>query len=398
MENIKVNIWNGGIKLKRKLAPIILILLIFTNSLGVYANADLKVDAKAAILMEVNTGEIIYKLNEHERLAPASITKIMTMLLGVEALNSGRISLNDKVIISNHASRMGGSQVYLEAGETQTVEDLFRAIAIRSANDASVALAEHIAGSEEIFVKMMNEKAKELGMENTHFANASGLPNENHYVSAYDVAIMSKELLKYPIVNEWLTTYMYDLKVGRNKNSIQTMVNTNRLVKEYEGTTGIKTGSTNEAGFCISASAKRGDLELIAVVLGSKTSQIRFDEAKRMLDYGFANFESINIGKKGDIVATLPVEKGKLYEVDIMLERDSFVLLPKGESGNIEKDVVLPDIIKSPMSAGDVVGELIIRLNGKVIDRVNLVIKSEVEKANLLNILNRTIKSYLKGR
>ena len=348
--------------------------------------------------MEVNTGEIIYKLNEHERLAPASITKIMTMLLGVEALNSGRISLNDKVIISNHASRMGGSQVYLEAGETQTVEDLFRAIAIRSANDASVALAEHIAGSEEIFVKMMNEKAKELGMENTHFANASGLPNENHYVSAYDVAIMSKELLKYPIVNEWLTTYMYDLKVGRNKNSIQTMVNTNRLVKEYEGTTGIKTGSTNEAGFCISASAKRGDLELIAVVLGSKTSQIRFDEAKRMLDYGFANFESINIGKKGDIVATLPVEKGKLYEVDIMLERDSFVLLPKGESGNIEKDVVLPDIIKSPMSAGDVVGELIIRLNGKEIDRVNLVIKSEVEKANLLNILNRTIKSYLKGR
>lgn len=398
MENIKVNIWNGGIKLKRKLAPIILILLIFTNSLGVYANADLKVDAKAAILMEVNTGEIIYKLNEHERLAPASITKIMTMLLGVEALNSGRISLNDKVIISNHASRMGGSQVYLEADETQTVEDLFRAIAIRSANDASVALAEHIAGSEEIFVKMMNEKAKELGMENTHFANASGLPNENHYVSAYDVAIMSKELLKYPIVNEWLTTYMYDLKVGRNKNSIQTMVNTNRLVKEYEGTTGIKTGSTNEAGFCISASAKRGDLELIAVVLGSKTSQIRFDEAKRMLDYGFANFESINIGKKGDIVATLPVEKGKLYEVDIMLERDSFVLLPKGESGNIEKDVVLPDIIKSPMSAGDVVGELIIRLNGKEIDRVNLVIKSEVEKANLLNILNRTIKSYLKGR
>jgi len=398
VENIKVNIWNGGIKLKRKLAPIILILLIFTNSLGVYANADLKVDAKAAILMEVNTGEIIYKLNEHERLAPASITKIMTMLLGVEALNSGRISLNDKVIISNHASRMGGSQVYLEAGETQTVEDLFRAIAIRSANDASVALAEHIAGSEEIFVKMMNEKAKELGMENTHFANASGLPNENHYVSAYDVAIMSKELLKYPIVNEWLTTYMYDLKVGRNKNSIQTMVNTNRLVKEYEGTTGIKTGSTNEAGFCISASAKRGDLELIAVVLGSKTSQIRFDEAKRMLDYGFANFESINIGKKGDIVATLPVEKGKLYEVDIMLERDSFVLLPKGESGNIEKDVVLPDIIKSPMSAGDVVGELIIRLNGKEIDRVNLVIKSEVEKANLLNILNRTIKSYLKGR
>lgn len=398
MENIKVNIWNGGIKLKRRLAPIIILLLIFTNSLGVFANADLKVDAKAALLMDVNTGEIIYKLNEHERLAPASITKIMTMLLGVEALNLGRISLDDKVLVSKHASGMGGSQVYLEAGETQTVEDLFRAIAIRSANDASVALAEHIAGSEEIFVQMMNDKAKELGMENTHFANASGLPNENHFVSAYDVAIMSKELLKYPIVHEWLTTYMYDLQVGRNKNSTQTMVNTNRLVKEYQGTTGVKTGSTNEAGFCISASAKRGDLELIAVVLGSRTSQVRFDEAKRMLDYGFANYESIQIGKKGDIIATLPVEKGKVYEVDIMLERDSFVLLPKGQSGSIEKDIVLPDIIKSPMSAGNEVGELIISLDGKEIDRVNLVLKSDVEKANLLNILNRTIKSYLKGR
>ena len=398
MENIKVNIWNGGIKLRRRLTPIIILLLIFTNSFGVYANPDLKVDAKAALLMDVNTGEIIYKLNEHERMAPASITKIMTMLLGVEALNSGRISLDDTVLVSKHASGMGGSQVYLEAGETQTVEDLFRAIAIRSANDASVALAEHIAGSEEIFVQMMNDKAKALGMENTHFANSSGLPNENHYVSAYDVAIMSKELLKHPIVNEWLTTYMYDLQVGKNKNSTQTMVNTNRLVKEYQGTTGVKTGSTNEAGFCISASAKRGDLELIAVVLGSRSSQIRFDEAKRMLDYGFANYESITIGRKGDIIATLPVEKGKLYEVDIMLERDSFVLLPKGELGNIEKEVILPDIIKSPMFAGDEVGELIITLDGKEIDKVNLVVKSDIEKANLFNMLNRTIKSYLKGR
>ncbi|NLK44669.1 MAG: D-alanyl-D-alanine carboxypeptidase [Tissierellia bacterium] len=384
--------------MRRRLTPIIILLLIFTNSFGVYANPDLKVDAKAALLMDVNTGEIIYKLNEHERMAPASITKIMTMLLGVEALNSGRISLDDKVLVSKHASGMGGSQVYLEAGETQTVEDLFRAIAIRSANDASVALAEHIAGSEEIFVQMMNDKAKALGMKNTHFANSSGLPNENHYVSAYDVAIMSKELLKHPIVNEWLTTYMYDLQVGKNKNSTQTMVNTNRLVKEYQGTTGVKTGSTNEAGFCISASAKRGDLELIAVVLGSRSSQIRFDEAKRMLDYGFANYESITIGRKGDIIATLPVEKGKLYEVDIMLERDSFVLLPKGELGNIEKEVILPDIIKSPMFAGDEVGELIITLDGKEIDKVNLVVKSDIEKANLFNMLNRTIKSYLKGR
>lgn len=386
--------------MKRRLVSIILLLIILILSipLGVYADMDLKINAKSALLMDVNTGAIIYKLNEHDRLAPASITKIMTLLLGMEALDSGRIKLTDKVMVSEHASSIKGSTVFLQAGEIQVVEDLFKAIAIRSANDAAVALAEHIAGSEEIFVKMMNEKAKALGMENTLFHNCSGMPSENHYVSAYDVALMSKELLKHSKINEWLTIYMHDLAVGKNKSSIQTMVNTNRLIKEYEGATGIKTGSTNEAGFCLSASAKRGNLELIAVVMGVNNSKLRFDEAKRMLDYGFANYDSITIGKKGDIIATLPVEKGKMQEAEIMLSKDSCILLPKGEKGNITKELVLPDTIDAPILAGDEVGELVVSIDGKEVDKIKLVSKTNIEKANVFNMLNRTIKSYLRGR
>ncbi|MST99918.1 D-alanyl-D-alanine carboxypeptidase family protein [Tissierella pigra] len=386
--------------MKKKLISAILLLLILITSIPseIYAVEDLKINAKSAVLMDINTGAVLYKLNEDEKLAPASITKIMTMVLGMEALSKGKITLDDKVMVSEYAAGMGGSQVFLEAGETQTVENLFKAIVIRSANDASVALAEHISGSEDIFVKMMNQKANELGMRNTQFYNCSGLPHNEHHTSAYDVALMSKELLKYEKVHEWLTIYMEDLTVGKNKNSIQTMVNTNRLIKEYDGTTGVKTGSTNEAGFCVSGSAKKGNLELVAVVMGATDSKTRFNEAKRMLDYGFANYDSAEIGKKGDILATIPVEKGKLEEVDIMLSKDSYVLLPKGKKGNIEKETVLPDILHAPILAGDEIGELIIKIDGKEMDRIKLVSKSDVEKANLVNILNKFINNYLKGR
>ncbi|WP_353095863.1 D-alanyl-D-alanine carboxypeptidase family protein [Tissierella praeacuta] len=386
--------------MRRRLVSIILLLLILITSipLGAYAETDLKVNAKSAILMDVNTGAIIYKLNENDRLAPASITKVMTLLLGMEAVDSGRIKLDDKVMVSEHASQVKGSTVFLQAGETQIVEDLFRAIAIRSANDAAVALAEHIAGSEDIFVKMMNERAKALGMENTQFRNASGMPIDDHYISAYDVALMSKELLKHEGVHEWLTTYMTEMKVGKNKSSTQVMVNTNRLIKEYDGATGVKTGSTNEAGFCLSASAKRGNLELIAVIMGVNNSKLRFDEAKRMLDYGFANYDSMTIGKKGDIIATLPVEKGKVYEADLMLSRDSHILLPKGEKAEVDKEVILPDVLHAPILAGEEVGEIVISIDGKEVDKVKLVSKTNIEKANLFNMLNKTIKNYLSVR
>lgn len=387
--------------MRNRLVSIILLFLILTHlPLFSYADvdADLKVNAKAAILMDANTGAIIYKLNEDDRLAPASITKVMTLLLGIEAVEKGRIALNDEVMVSEHASSIKGSTVFLEAGEIQIVENLFKAIAIRSANDASVALAEHIAGSEELFVKMMNERAKELGMKNTNFANASGWPSDNHYISALDVALMSKELLKHDKVQEWLTIYMYDMTVGKKKNSIQTMVNTNELIKKYEGATGVKTGSTNEAGFCLSASAKRGDLELIAVILGANNSKTRFEESKRMLDFGFASFESIAIGKKGDVFANLPIEKGKIQEVELILARDSYALLPKGQKGDIHRELILPDSIPAPIEAGDTVGEMIVTIDGKEIDRVKLITKSKIGKANLFNMIQRTFKSYLEGR
>lgn len=383
--------------MRKKLVSIILLFFILIPLPRVHAFEDLNINAKSAILMDANTGEIIYKLNEHDRLPPASITKIMTLLLAIEAVESGRISLEDEVMISEHASGIKGSTVFLDPGEIQVVEELFKAVAIRSANDAAVALAEYVAGSEEIFVRMMNERAKELGMENTNFANASGWPNDSHYVSAYDVAIMSRELMKHEVVLEWLTTYMYDMTVGKNKKSTQTMVNTNRLIKEYEGANGIKTGSTNEAGFCLAASAKRGNLQLISVILGANNSRLRFDESMRMLDYGFANFESIAIGSKGDVIASMPVEKGKVQKVDLILSRNSHILLPKGEKGNIEKELVLPDFVPAPISSGDVVGELIVKVDGQEVDRVELVAKSDIGKANILNMLNRTIKRYLQG-
>lgn len=397
VDNIKVNIRNGGNSLKKRLVSIILLLcIILSMSLGVYGAEELKINAKSALLLDFNTGEIIYKLNENDRLAPASITKIMTLLLAIEAVDSGKIGLKDQVVISSHAEGMGGSQVYLEAGESQELEELFKAIAIRSANDAAVAVAEYISGSEDVFVKKMNDRAKALGMKNTQFSNASGLPDDNHYISAYDVALMSKELLKHDKINELMSIYMYDMKVGKNKPSVQTMVNTNRLIKEYEGATGIKTGSTKEAGYCLSGSAKRDNLQLIAVVMGAENSKIRFDEAKRMLDYGFANYDSISIGKKGDIIAVIPVEKGKLMEVELVLERDSYILLPKGDKGKISKIINLPDSVEAPFISGDEIGSLSIYVNEHEVNKVKLVSKYNVEKANFINILDRSIKSFLR--
>lgn len=378
--------------MKKRLVSITLIILLLASfSLETIAVEELDVKGKSALIMDANTGQVIYELNKDERLPPASIAKIMTILLGLEAVKSGKISLSDEVLVSEHASSMGGTQVYLDIGEVQIVEELFKAIAIRSANDAAVALAEYIAGSEAAFVKMMNKRAKELGMNNTHFKNANGLPNEEHYVSAYDVALMSKEILKYDIAKEWLTTYMYDMKVGKKKDKIQTLVNTNKLIKQYQNVTGVKTGSTNEAGYCLSASAKRGNLELIGVIMGADTSKDRFNEAKRMLDFGFANYDSLMIGEKGDIIDSIKVEKGHVSTIDAILKEDSFVLVSKGQEGNVHKEVLLEESIKAPLEAGEEIGSMIISLNGKEIDRIKLVAKNSVKKASFLDMLKRSL-------
>jgi len=382
--------------LKRKLVSIFLVIIMITLPISAFGEID--ITSKAALLMDYNTGKIIYALNEHEKLPPASVTKIMTLLLVMEAVSNGKITLDDKVVISEYAAGMGGTQVYLEPGETQRVEDLVRAVTIRSANDAAVALGEAISGSSESFVKLMNDKAKSLGMENTHFSNASGLPTDDHYTTAYDIALMSRELLKYDELEKHLTSYMEEMLVGKNKDETQVMVNTNRLVKEYEGTTGIKTGSTSAAGYCISASARRGDLHLIAVILGGQTGAIRFNEAKKLLDYGFANYDSHRIGKKGDLIKSIPIEKSDVTSVDLVLERDVYALLPKGNKGDVDKEIVNPDTIQSPISKGDTIGELIISLDGKEIDRVNLVAKDDVNNAGFLLILKRTVSSYFQGK
>ncbi|AFS78417.1 D-alanyl-D-alanine carboxypeptidase DacF [Gottschalkia acidurici 9a] len=302
-----------------------------------FANLDQKdnpkqtfdIDAKSGILIDSSSGDIIYEKNIHEKLPPASITKIMVMLLAMEDLESKKITLEDKVVVSQNAAKMGGSQVYLEEGEVQTVQDLLKAIALRSANDASTALGEHLSGSLDLFIDRMNKRAKELGMKNTHFKNTTGLPDEEHYSTAYDVSVMSRELLKHPKINDWLSLWMGEIKVGKKKDVTQNLVNTNNLIKFYQGANGIKTGFTNDAGFCLSASAKRGNLSLISVILGCNTAQVRFNETKKLLDYGFAMYDSVTVNKKGDLIKKLPVAKGNIKETSIVTQDSLNILIKK---------------------------------------------------------------------
>ena len=378
--------------MKRLISILLIIILSFNFSL-VYG--DTAFTAKSYLLMDFNSGEIILSNNEHEKLPPASITKIMTLLIAMEYLDNGTIELGDKVFVSESASKVIGTSVYLDAGEVQTVENLLKAICIRSANDASIALAVHIAGSEEAFVELMNERAVQLGMENTHFNNSSGLPSENHYTTSNDIAIMSRELMKHVRIIPYLTTWMEDIEVGKSKTSIQTMVNTNRLLKDYEGANGIKTGSTSEAKYCLSASARRGDLQLIAVVMAAESSTLRFSEAMKLLDYGFSNYDSVTIGKKGDVVANIPIEKGETDILPLMLERDSYLLLTKTNMGNIEKQINYPEFINAPIAQGQKVGELVVGLDGEEVDRINLLSKSEINKASLGKILKNVWQNFL---
>ena len=381
--------------MKKKLVSFILITSFILSSIVSYADADIDIKSKSSLLMDGSSGEIILAKNEHERLSPASITKVMTLLIAMESIENGKIKLNDEVQISQHASNMGGTQIYLDAGEVQTVENLIKAISVRSANDAAVALAEYISGSEPSFVKDMNKRARELKMKNTNFSNSSGLPIENHYSSAYDIAIMSRELLKHSSINKYLSTYMEDIKVGKSKTSNQTMVNTNRLIKEYDGATGIKTGFTREAFHCISASAKRGNLDLIAVVLGGETSKSRFEQAKKLLDYGFSNYESITIGKKGDPIATIPLEKGNKKSIELILEKDSHILFSKGNKVKIEKIIEAPKYIEAPISDNEIIGKLIVKNKEKIVDEINLISNSNIKKGSFSNMFKKVWTDFL---
>lgn len=379
--------------MKRKLS-LILTMMIIISSFTSFANEDMKLTSKSAILIDSNSGKILYEKNSHEKLPPASVTKIMSMLLTMEALNEGRIKLEDQVTISEKASSMGGSQLFLEPGEIKTVDELLKGIAVASANDGCVAMAEYIYGSEESFVKKMNEKAQELGMKDTHFVNTNGLPVKDHYTSAYDISLMSKELIKYKEIHKYLKIWMDEIVVGKKQKKIG-LVNTNKLVRFYKGANGIKTGFTNEAKFCLSASATRDDLTLIAVVLGAPSSKERFSEASSLLNYGFANYETVKIYDQGQVVKKVKLEKADSENIELTCEKPLYYLNKKGDKKDFKQKIVMDDKFKFPIKKGQKIGEIQIYKDKKVIMKSDLISNKEVKKAGYVKMLNRVLNSIL---
>lgn len=356
------------------------------------ANEDEKLDVKAKsyVLMDVSNGKLLLGKNEHERLYPASVTKIMTLLLVIENIDSGKLSLEDKVTASTAAAGKGGSQIWLKEGETMTVDELLRAAAIGSANDACTALAEHIAGSEEGFVKLMNARADELGMKDTNFENCTGLDDdtENHLTSAYDIALMSRELLSHERIQNYTTVWMDSLRSGATE-----LVNTNKLVRFYKGTTGLKTGTTSKAGHCISASAMRKNLHLIAVVLGAENSTDRFEGAKSLLNYGFANYETVTPNFDSSLITDVNIIKGIEQSVTPQVEKVLPMTLETGTGAKIQPKINLALSVEAPVEKGQVLGTLDFEIDGNVIASYNIVSPVEIRKINFGDMLIRLLRS-----
>ncbi len=358
----------------------------------------IEVDARSAVLMEPTTGKILLEKNKDDQLPLASVTKIMTMLLIYEAINQEQIKWEDIVTISEHAAGMGGSQVYLEAMEQQSVRELVKCISIASANDASVAMAEYIAGSEDGFVVMMNNKAKELGMNNTNFVNACGLDEANHYSSAYDIGLMTQELItKFPEVFEFTTIWQDEITHTTARGSeVFGLANTNKLIRSYDGATGLKTGSTSEALFCLSGTAKRDEVELIAVILGAPNPNTRFHEVIKMLDYGFANYTVAQGIDEGEVVGDVLVHKGEEEKVQVVVKNTINLVVGKGSKRVLEHNVELIDYINAPVVAGSKVGEIVYTFEGKEVGRCDLVAAKKVEKAGLYTIMGRLVESWFR--
>lgn len=338
--------------MKRFWAVCCLFLLVFAFPIRAQA---LELSAPSALLMEKETGTILYAEGEHEPREPASVTKIMTLLLTMEAIDSGALSYDDAVTGSTHAASMGGSQIWLKEGEQMSVRDLLKAVCIVSGNDAAVALGEHIAGSEDAFVERMNRRAQELGMNDTHFVNCTGLPADGHLTSAYDIAVMSRELLlNHPDIRQFTTIWMDSLRGGESM-----LVNTNKLIRFYDGATGLKTGSTDTAKNCLSASAERNGMELIAVVLKAPTSTDRFEDAKALLNYGFSNYALVTVTPEAALTP-LPVRLGERAFVQPVLTKENRLLLDKARSVNLTQTLDLPESVDAPVCEGDPLGELVI--------------------------------------
>ena len=361
----------------KKLCAILLLLTLPFCLLSVSA-AGPETNAKAVLLMEKTTGEVLYEENSHDQLEPASVTKVMTMLLIMEALDNGTITKDTMVPVSATAAGMGGSQVYMKEGEQFSVNDMLKAIAVASGNDASVAMAEYLAGSDGSFVEKMNEKAAQLGMADTVFQNCTGLPAEGHHTSAYDIALMSRELvLNHPDIRTYTTIWMDSLRDGAFQ-----LANTNKLIRFYEGATGLKTGSTDAALYCLSATAEREGMELIAVVLGSPTSADRFETAKALLNYGFAAY-SLVTAAPSEPLPEIPVNLGKAASVQPVLEKESQLLLAKGDAAKVTTTVDLPDSVQAPVTQGQELGALTVLVDGQEKARLPLVAREEVPRLSL---------------
>ena len=361
-----------------------------SQSQEILDNNFLNLEAESAILIEQNSGQILYGYNIHEKLYPASVTKVMSLLLIMEALDSGKITLETQISCSSNAASMGGSQIWLDTTETLSVHEMLKAIAVVSANDCVVAMAEYLGGTEDGFVQMMNEKAKELGMNDTTFKNCHGLDEDGHLTSAYDIALMSRELLKnHPKITEYSTIWMDTLRNGES-----TLSSTNKLIRNYSGCTGLKTGSTSLALFNLSASATRDNLSLIAVVMKAPTSALRFSNATSLLDYGFNNYSYKSFGEQGEIVKSVAVQNGVSKEINAVYETSPSFLIKKGEENNINYEINLKDNIKAPVTQGQLLGTIKYSINDSELGTVNLIAETSIEKLGLLGMVKSIFQNW----
>lgn len=377
--------------MKRCMMILTAVCLLFCLAMPVVAAPE-TVAAKSAVLMDVSTGTILYEQNPHDALAPASVTKVMTMLLIMEAIDSGALSMSDTVTASANAAAKGGSQIYLKEGETMTVADMLKSVAVSSANDCACALAEHLCGSEGAFVEKMNQRAQELGMKDTHFVNCTGLDDQpeakEHKTSAYDIALMSRELLKnHPDIKKYTTIWMDTVRNGAFGLS-----NTNKLVRFYQGATGLKTGFTKNAGYCLSSSAQREGMELVAVVMGCASSPERFAACKSLLDYGFANFALIAPELPED--TAVPVKLGKTRTVKVAMDREQMQLIEKAQKNMASSEYTLVDQVTAPVSKGQNLGTLQIKAGDRILAEMPLVAAEPVERITFGGMLVKFLRNF----
>ncbi len=370
--------------MKKAICAVLSAILIFSF---INAHAQPELSAKSAILMEAGSGKVIFEKNPHESLPPASVTKIMTMLLAMEAIERGDLKYTTMITASERAKSMGGSTIFLDTGEKMSVDDLLKGVAVASGNDACVALAEHISGSCEAFAALMNERAAKLGMKDTHFVNCNGLDDDSHYTSAYDIAIMSRELLKHKDILKYTNIWMDSLRDGKFQ-----LANTNKLIRFYSGANGLKTGSTSKAGCCISATAKRDGMQLIAVILGAPTSKQRFADASSLLNYGFSNFAVNSYGEEGEDVDCVKVSGGKSNTVMGVVGRNACVLLEKNKAKNVKVHINLPESIDAPIKKGQQIGDIVITLDGETVTTSPICAKSDIGKKNAFNYMGDYVR------